>query len=62
MTAPSASFFSSLAVEAASAERMGEGTSEGVCEAASEMSDGEAESEMVGCESPRRTRLIEVGL
>ena len=41
---------------------MGEGISEGVDDAESEIREGEAEREIVGCESPRRTRLMEVGL
>jgi hypothetical protein len=60
MTAPRASFLSA-AVEVARALRIGEGRRVGVAEAEREMSDGDAEREMVGCESPRSTRLMEVG-
>lgn len=41
---------------------MGEGIREGAADAEREMREGDAEREIVGCESPRSTRLMEVGL
>jgi hypothetical protein len=49
------------AVEADRAARIGEGMRAGLACEARVMSSGDDCSEMVGCESPRRTRLIDVG-
>jgi hypothetical protein len=62
MTAPSASLRAEASVEEASALRIGEGIKDGDEVAASEIREGEASRDTTGCESPRSTRLMDVGL
>lgn len=62
MTAPRASLRVVSSADEARALRMGLGRSEGVEEAEREIKDVGASSDMSGCESPRSTRLMEVGL